>query len=199
MDDLVRRAVGADLAILDEIAPRGDLERLAHVVVRQENAYALIAQSQDDLADVRDRDGIDAGEGLVQEDQQRLANQAAGDLQTPLLAAGASRRGVFADPRQAKLFQDALGSLPALAARQRPAMDDRESPLLWLYRRSGKDGQAQISDEEFAAGERFRADITLAQMLPRTTMNWDAALTPDDRGAGPRDSGLSGLSRRAGG
>lgn len=73
------------------------------------------------------------------------------------------------------------------AARQRPAMDDRESPLLWLYRRSGKDGQAQISDEEFAAGERFRADITLAQMLPRTTMNWDAALTPDDRGAGPRD------------
>lgn len=68
-----------------------------------------------------------------------------------------------------------------------PAMDDRESPLLWLYRRPGKDGARQISDEEFAAGERFRADITLAGMLPRVTMNWDAALTPEQAGAGPRD------------
>lgn len=69
-----------------------------------------------------------------------------------------------------------------------PAMDDRESPLLWLYRRPGKDGRPQISDEEFAAGERFRADITLAGMLPRVTMNWDAALTPEQAGAGPRDA-----------
>jgi len=68
-----------------------------------------------------------------------------------------------------------------------PAMDDRESPLLWLYRRPGKDGRPQISSEEFAAGERFRADITLAGMLPRTTMNWDAALTPEQAGMGPRD------------
>lgn len=68
-----------------------------------------------------------------------------------------------------------------------PTMDDRESPLLWLYRRPGKDGRRQISDEEFAAGERFRADITLAGMLPRTTMNWDAALTPERAAAGPRE------------
>ncbi|UZF92587.1 DUF6456 domain-containing protein [Bosea sp. NBC_00550] len=71
----------------------------------------------------------------------------------------------------------------------RPALDERESPLLWLYRRPGKDGKPQIGDEEFAAGERFRADITLAQMLPRTTMNWDAALTPEQRSPGPRDVG----------
>ncbi|WP_293806878.1 DUF6456 domain-containing protein [uncultured Bosea sp.] len=76
---------------------------------------------------------------------------------------------------------------PKERAPQVPAMDDRESPLLWLYRRPGKDGRPQISDEEFAAGERFRADITLAGMLPRTTMNWDAALTPEQAGAGPRD------------
>lgn len=69
-----------------------------------------------------------------------------------------------------------------------PVMDDRESPLLWLYRRPGKDGRPQISGEEFAAGERFRADITLAGMLPRVTMNWDAALTPDHAVTGPRDA-----------
>lgn len=66
-------------------------------------------------------------------------------------------------------------------------VDERESPLLWLYRRKGKDGRPQLSDGEFAAGERFRADLTRARMLPRTTMNWDAALLPDDRAPGARD------------
>jgi len=79
-----------------------------------------------------------------------------------------------------------------------PEFDERESPLLWLYRRAGKDGKPQVSDEEFAAGERFRADITLAQMLPRTTMNWDAAFTPEQRGPGPRDvTGASDTSLAA--
>lgn len=78
---------------------------------------------------------------------------------------------------------------PAEVPAGRPGLNDRESPLLWLHRRPGKDGQPQISAEEFAAGERFRADLTRAQMLPRMTMNWDAALTPEERGAGPRDHG----------
>ncbi|AMJ59049.1 DUF6456 domain-containing protein [Bosea sp. PAMC 26642] len=66
-------------------------------------------------------------------------------------------------------------------------VDERESPLLWLHRRNGKDGKPQISASEFAAGERFRTDLTLAQMMPRTTMNWDASLTGDRRGSGGRD------------
>lgn len=66
-------------------------------------------------------------------------------------------------------------------------VDERESPLLWLYRRKGRDGRPQLSDGEFAAGERFRADLTRARMLPRTTMNWDASLSPDDRAPGARD------------
>ncbi|CAH1654074.1 ATPase [Hyphomicrobiales bacterium] len=77
---------------------------------------------------------------------------------------------------------------PEEVAAPQPVLDERESPLLWLYRRPGKDGHPQISDEEFAAGERFRADITLAQMLPRTTMNWDAASTPELRGQGRPDA-----------
>lgn len=80
-------------------------------------------------------------------------------------------------------------------------VDERESPLLWLHRRAGKDGKPQISAEQFAAGERFRADLTLAQMLPRTTMNWQAAAAPDDRGPGARgpaaasDAALSARQR----
>ncbi len=98
--------------------------------------------------------------------------------------AGAARLGLASSLPDAPIVEKARpepGEPPA------PAMDDRESPLLWLYRRPGKDGRPQIGDEEFAAGERFRADITLAGMLPRVTMNWDAALTPEQAGAGPRD------------
>lgn len=76
-------------------------------------------------------------------------------------------------------------------------VDDRESPLLWLYRRTGKDGKPQVSAAEFAAGERFRADLTLAQMLPRTTMNWDAAFAPEERNAGRHPAGASDSSLAA--
>ena len=55
---------------------------------------------------------------------------------------------------------------------QRPAVNDAESPLGWLYRRRDKDGKALISEAEFAAGERLRADFWFAQMTPRVTTSW---------------------------
>lgn len=77
-------------------------------------------------------------------------------------------------------------------------LDERESPLLWLFRRRGKDGAPQITQEEFAAGERFRADLTLAEMLPRLTVNWDAALAAGTHSArhGPADASDSSLAAR---
>lgn len=59
-----------------------------------------------------------------------------------------------------------------------------ESPLLWLHRRKGKDGKRLISDIAFAAGERLRADITIAGTLPRVTSNWSAAISQGPRGEG---------------
>lgn len=82
------------------------------------------------------------------------------------------------------------GAVPAVvqidSGRQEVMLDERESPLLWLHRRPGKDGKPQISAEEFAAGERFRSELTLARMMPRMTMNWDASLAPDGSSAGSR-------------
>ncbi len=57
-----------------------------------------------------------------------------------------------------------------------------ESPLAWLHRRKDRQGRSQISATAFAAGERFRADVTLAQMLPRITSNWSAAIAGGRRG-----------------
>ncbi len=51
-------------------------------------------------------------------------------------------------------------------------VDAAESPLAWLRRRRGADGRPLIDDAAFAAGERLRADIARAGLLPRMTVDW---------------------------
>lgn len=65
-----------------------------------------------------------------------------------------------------------------------------ESPLLWLRRRKGTDGQPLLDDAEFLAGERFRRDVTAASMLPSVTTNWSRLETSTGR-ALPRDPALA--------
>lgn len=57
-----------------------------------------------------------------------------------------------------------------------------ESPLGWLHARG------LVSTRQFDAGERLRADWTLAQLGPRVTMRWDPA--PVARGARAADTPL---------
>jgi hypothetical protein len=45
-------------------------------------------------------------------------------------------------------------------------VNDSESPLAWLRRRKDRDGEALISQTQFDAGERLRADFSFAQMTP---------------------------------
>ncbi|WP_210272813.1 DUF6456 domain-containing protein [Chthonobacter rhizosphaerae] len=63
-------------------------------------------------------------------------------------------------------------------------IDDGESPLAWLATRRDKDGVPLLSPAAFAAGERFRTDYTVAGLMARTTMNWDALGGPAERRAG---------------
>jgi hypothetical protein len=66
-----------------------------------------------------------------------------------------------------------------------------ESPIGWLRRRKDRNGEPMISQAQFDAGERLRADFWFAQMTPRTTMNWSVASpTPTGRrfGASPRSA-----------
>jgi hypothetical protein len=73
-------------------------------------------------------------------------------------------------PRKGGAAAKARGVPPA----SRPDINLAESPISWLARRRDKDGQPLISEEEFNAGERLRADFWFPQMTPRVTANWDA-------------------------
>jgi hypothetical protein len=63
-------------------------------------------------------------------------------------------------------------------------IDEAESPLVWLARRKGRDGQSLILGVQLQAGERLRADFTRAQLTPRVTANWDASTAQGRRGQG---------------
>ena len=65
-----------------------------------------------------------------------------------------------------------------------------ESPLAALARRKDKNGQAFLSDDLVAVGERLREDFELAQMGPRVGQNWEKFMTGGDRGSFSGDGGM---------
>ena len=68
------------------------------------------------------------------------------------------------------------GDVPA-----RAQINADESPIAWLRRRKDRNGEPMISQTQFDAGERLRADFWFAQMTPRTTMNW-SQMAPQQSG-----------------
>lgn len=79
-----------------------------------------------------------------------------------------------------------------LRARRSVTVNLAESPLGWLHARG------LVSTRLFDAGERLRADWTMAQLGPRVTMRWDPA--PVARGprgpGGPLDPTLAGIAAK---
>jgi hypothetical protein len=71
----------------------------------------------------------------------------------------------------------------------RVVTDEHESPLAWLARRAGRSGKPLIAPHQLQAGERLRADFTLALLTPRMTANWERPIAGGTRG--PQAAGLS--------
>ena len=101
-----------------------------------------------------------------------------------LSAEGRARAARFAAPASPYLAQHrALEEADVEGARETVWRDAEESPLAWLARRKDKTGRPLLAAHQLAAGERLRADFTQAQMTPRVTANWEAAIARDRRGA----------------
>lgn len=74
---------------------------------------------------------------------------------------------------------------PARRGRRSVTVNLAESPLTWLHARG------HLSDRQFHAGERLRADWERAQLSPGVTMRWDVV-----RSAGGGDRGLTPTERQ---
>jgi len=88
------------------------------------------------------------------------------------------------DPLRGQHLALARRDIETAAGRAAVTVDDGESPLTWLARRKGRDGAALIDAVQLDAGERLRADFTRAQLMPRTTSNWTAAVASGWRSDG---------------
>ena len=76
-------------------------------------------------------------------------------------------------------------------------VDHGESPLAWLRKRKGRDGQPLINAWQFEAGERLRADATFGRIGPGLAKpSWQGLLTGSGGGARPA-GGLADLTDAA--
>jgi hypothetical protein len=65
-----------------------------------------------------------------------------------------------------------------------------ESPIGWLARRRGPNGDPFLTPAEVEAGERLRCDFERAQLGPSVAQDWRKFLVPGDRYSGtPRNDG----------
>lgn len=107
-DDFLRRSFRQDDAVMQNISTVDDVQRLADVVVGNQNAKALKLQIGDQIPDIRNGDWIDTGEWLVQKDERGIGRQGAGDFNASAFAAGKGEGRAAADVRDGKFGQQFL-------------------------------------------------------------------------------------------
>jgi hypothetical protein len=78
------------------------------------------------------------------------------------------------------------GSTPKIRPVRSVTVNGAESPLGWLLARG------LVTQRQYDAGERLRADWERAQLAPRVTMAWDAAPVSKGRGGPASEPDLSG-------
>jgi hypothetical protein len=147
----------------------------------------------------RRRSGISVGAGrfahtaaddLVRRDLGWWEQAASGRKTLLLTKAGeAHLRRVSAPEADMAFFhqhrETDLATVETEAGTARVRVDADESPLDWLRRRKGRDGEPMIDEASYQAGERLRADIMLAGLLPGVTARWDGM----PRSGGPASPG----------
>ena len=72
---------------MHDIGAVHDAERLAHIVIGNENADAAVLEMLDEIADVVDGEGIDRRERLVEQNEGGPCRESARDLGAAPLAA----------------------------------------------------------------------------------------------------------------
>ena len=84
------------MTVADDVGVVADAQGFAHVVVGDQHTDPAGLQEPDDVLDLQHGNRVDAGKGLVQQDETRARGQGAGNLHPAPLAAGQGGRGRIA-------------------------------------------------------------------------------------------------------
>src|SRR5690606_36789336 len=95
-------------------------------VVGDQDRDAAGGELAEDLLDLLDRDRVDAGEGLVEEEELRLDRERAADLEAAALAAGEGLGEGVGEVGELQLLEGAVGAGQAFAARNAAGLEDGE-------------------------------------------------------------------------
>ena len=114
-----------DAAVVHDVGAIDDGERLAHLVIGDQDAETAIAQLADHRLDVGDRDRIDAGERFVEQEKRRLRRDRARDLHAPALAAREAVAARVDEFAQTELFQQHRQPAVLLGARTAVQLPDQ--------------------------------------------------------------------------
>ena len=86
-DDCFRPAFGQYATVIQNVGMVTDPKGFPHVVVGDQHADAEAGKVADELLDIADGDGVDAGERFVEQNEGGAAGERAGDFATAPFAA----------------------------------------------------------------------------------------------------------------
>ncbi|BBG30867.1 pyruvate decarboxylase [Zymobacter palmae] len=107
-------AFGNDLAITYDVGVIADIQRFTHVVIGNQNADAAVAQLTNDVLDFTHRDGVDAREWFIKQDERGIHGQCARYFDAATFTTGQAHPHIVADMRDAEFFQQCIQMLVAL-------------------------------------------------------------------------------------
>jgi hypothetical protein len=176
-DKTVGRAAWRLLQSLSEPGARGapsDVEEGAFVVVAPRKGVTIVRASVPTRAvQYAVAQGFARWDGVAQAKRLHLTQEGRAYVRRMSSVSGAEPFRAQHSPIVPRTLEK--GQAPLL-------FNDGESPLAWLARRKGRDGAPFLAPPLVQAGERFRRDVTQAQILQRVTANWEASIAASRRG-----------------
>jgi Domain of unknown function (DUF6456) len=173
---------------LEERAARvlAGLAAPGHVLQREEDRYVLRLDGERAPRLVADATLVAA---MLKRDWLRQEEEGLVVSETGL--AWLRRRAAGADPwRGQHLALETMAIETTDGGRAEVTVVVNESPLAWLRHRRGADGRPLVSETQFTAGERLRADFERGNLGPRVTADWSrGSLGRRQRGSGGSPGG----------
>ena len=184
-----RRALGDDLAVVDDPDPVGELVGLLEVLGGEEDGRALVVERFDLLPDRLAADRVEAGGRLVEEEDARLVDERRGEVEP---AAHAARVG--ADPAVGGLDE----ARPGRAAPRRGARPSARRQAVQRRLEAGSARGRSSAGRARPPGARRRSSARTARGLGDDVVAGDrgaAAGRAQERGQHPHRGRLAGAVR----